>query len=275
MAKGISIHIGVTEFEDAAYGNLVDTTSCGFDAKELGAIATKSGFAATVYHDYVDLATVRRAVADAAARLQAGDYFLLTQSSHGFAANGTLPRAWCFSDAKLDRDHTPNSVESVESWLSGFRDGVRILVIANCCFAGPPPGADERKVLVLPPEAADKIASRDLRMVAGPAALFNNAVFAVLRVLPPPPAPRFNSHIYELAACDGNSVAFDGSATNRMCPFTQQVYDLVAANLHGDFDDFMTKLQTACQAASLSDPILTPYEVVNAKYAHVGPYRVA
>ncbi len=137
MSKGISLHIGLNQFDPAHYGSSGVLKGCENDAGDLEKIAGQQGFqtqcllTTQATRDAVIIA-VRRA----AFELQKGDIFLLTYSGHG----GRLPdrnrdeddlldETWCLYDGQLIDD------ELYVLWI-GFKAGVRILVISDSCHSG-------------------------------------------------------------------------------------------------------------------------------------------
>ena len=274
MSKGISIHVGVEEFDDPPYGTLANTISCAKDAEKLAKVAKDRGY--TVKEPFtgnVELEVVKKAVEQAAAELNADEYFLLTISSHGFPAFGSQPRAWCFSDKKLDRDQDPNdpNIDSVEAWLRLFKPNVRVLVIANCCFAG----ADDSNVLTLPSAAVWKMASLDPRFRRDQARPWiDRVLFNINKVFTFSKKATFDAHVEEIAACGKKERARDGNDASKMTPFAQIICDLAEKNTHSDFVNFMDLIEPIRTAASLPRPVRTPYDVLSAAYQSVGPYRV-
>jgi hypothetical protein len=274
MSKGISIHVGVKEFDDPPYGTLAHTISCVNDAEKLAKVAKDRGYTVkSPFIGNVRLEVVKKAVEEAAEELKADEYFLLTISSHGFPAFGSQPRAWCFSDKKLDRDQDPNdpNTDSVEAWLRLFKPNVRVLVIANCCFAG----ADDSKVLTLPPAAVLKIASLDPRFKRDQArSLFDKVLFNINKVFTFRQKATFDAHVEEIAACGKKDRALDGMDPNKMTPFAQIIFDLADKNTHSDFVNFVDLIEPLRMAGSLPKPARTSYDVLSAAYQSVGPYRV-
>jgi hypothetical protein len=274
MAKGISIHVGVRKFKNAAYPGLPDTISCEQDALELGCIAAKMNFTPHIFVDDVSIASVKTAIITAAQVLEAGDYFLLTISTHGYPGTGAVPRGWCFSDGRVDRDEWVTSPDSVERWLRALKPGVRALIIANCCYGGSqdlelPPGA-----LVLPAAIALHVARNDPRYLLKQKKDWKTWWSSIWKTTPVPKQPTFNFHLYEVAACAADKLALDGRVDTEMCPFSKQVRDLVVAGGYAGFAGFMTMLEANCVKASIPEPMLTPYDVQDTNFAATGPWCI-
>jgi hypothetical protein len=111
--------------------------ACEADATSMEAIAGETGYESHVL--LTPAATrdsVRDAIRDAAARLQAGDIFLVSYAGHGGQVpdvSGDEPdfsdETWCLYDGQLIDD------ELRELW-KGFAPGVRVLVFSDSCHSG-------------------------------------------------------------------------------------------------------------------------------------------
>ena len=143
-AKGLSLHVGLNEIDpnhyDGSHGYL---SSCINDANAMADLARSQGF--DVLGVLTNQAGTRQAVKsafmDAAARLKAGDVFLFTYSGHGSnvmdenadelqdAEPDRLDETWCLYDGMLVDD------EVYKMWQS-FAEGVRVLVLLDCCHSG-------------------------------------------------------------------------------------------------------------------------------------------
>ena len=138
MAKGVSLHIGLNRVDPGHYagwdGALV---ACESDAKAMKRLAAARGFKTTMLLTrQAKAAAVTRTIAEAAARLGAGDTFFLTYSGHG----GQVPDS--NGDEKDDQDETRvlYDRELVDDELytlwAKFKQGVRILVLSDSCHSG-------------------------------------------------------------------------------------------------------------------------------------------
>ncbi len=146
-ARGISLHVGVNSVDSLHYqgwnGQLV---ACQADANDMQSIAQSLGYETTLL--LTQDATrhhVKQAIESASRQLGKGDIFFLTYSGHGgqipketgqsglnlYDSDGTdqLDESWCLYDAQLLDDELNH--------LYGlFQDGVRILLIQDCCHSG-------------------------------------------------------------------------------------------------------------------------------------------
>lgn len=138
MAQGISLHLGLNSVDPTHYQGWDGAlNACEADARAMERIATARGFAATkLLSGDGTRAALERAIANAAATLQAGDSFLLSYSGHGGQIpdfNGdeddALDETWCLFDGELLDD------ELYQFWKK-FRRGVRITVISDSCHSG-------------------------------------------------------------------------------------------------------------------------------------------
>lgn len=146
-ARGISLHIGLNSVDSVHYqgwnGQLI---ACEADAEDMQSIARGLGYETTLLltrsatrHD------VRQAMESASRQLVKGDIFLLTYSGHGgqipkdaelsgfnlYDSDTTdqLDESWCLYDAQLLDDE-------LNHLYGQFQDGVRILLIQDCCHSG-------------------------------------------------------------------------------------------------------------------------------------------
>jgi hypothetical protein len=132
---GRSVHLGVDVVSGFRYGNRVSPLQrANVDATELGRIAARRGFSVTALRNSrATTDNLLDAIRRAAAELRRDDTFVLTFSGHGLAAethNG-FQQSWCLFDDVLVR-YGPDGLDAA---LTQFEDGVRVMIIANCCFA--------------------------------------------------------------------------------------------------------------------------------------------
>ena len=85
MSSGLSVNIGLNQVDPSKYNGWNGALGgCIPDAKDMAAIAKAQGLSTTILTDgQATSAAVLQAISDAAAKLQAGDYLLLTYSGHG------------------------------------------------------------------------------------------------------------------------------------------------------------------------------------------------
>ena len=163
--NAISIHLGLNKVDPAHYGSEARLYGCINDARDMGELATSTGFtpAPPLIDEGATVAKVKAAIRKAAAMLQAGDSLLVTYSGHG----SQIPDAnigeeldhhdetWCLYDRMLLDD------ELAALWAK-FKRGVCITVLSDSCHSGTvtrapgfaPPGsaAAGRRPRLLPKE---------------------------------------------------------------------------------------------------------------------------
>ncbi len=135
---GLSLHVGLNVIDKNHYGTDGKLAACIADAEAMKAIATDRGY------EVMDLLTdgqgtrdaVIAGISEAAGKLKSGDTFLYTYAGHGSQMHDfnrdeadNLDETWCLFDGMLLDD------EAYELW-SRFDEGVRILVILDCCHSG-------------------------------------------------------------------------------------------------------------------------------------------
>src|SRR5436305_1164292 len=167
-AKAVSLHIGLNAVSAAAYGGWDGPlAACEFDALDMAAIAKAEGMQSTVLlTKKATRANVLGGMRAAAKTLKAGDFFFLSNSSHGGQVpdvSGDEPdkqdETWCLYDGQLIDDEL-----YVE--LSKFAAGVRILVLSDSCHSGsvtragpPPPAPPGQRPKLMPPAVALRVYS--------------------------------------------------------------------------------------------------------------------
>lgn len=138
MTTGISLHVGLNAVDPNHYaGWSGPLNACEADAADMQLIARSRGFDSTVLLTaQATRAAVTGAIANAAARLGAGDIFLLSMSSHGGQIpdlNGDEPdgldETWCLYDGQLIDDELSYA-------LGAFAAGVRVVVVSDSCHSG-------------------------------------------------------------------------------------------------------------------------------------------
>ena len=138
MAKGIALTVGLNSVDPHHYaGWSGDLLACEADAKDMATLAQHAGFTvSTLLTKAATKQAVLDKIASAAARLETGDIFLFTNSSHGGQLpdkNGDEPdgqdETLCFYDGELVDDE-------LYAALGAFRAGVRILAFSDSCHSG-------------------------------------------------------------------------------------------------------------------------------------------
>lgn len=138
MPKGISLHVGLNAVDPKHYaGWSGPLNACEADAADMRLIAQSCGFeSAVLLTAQATRAEVIGGIARAAGRLETGDIFLLTMSSHGGQVpdmNSDEPdgrdETWCLYDGQLIDDELSYA-------LAAFAAGVRVVVISDSCHSG-------------------------------------------------------------------------------------------------------------------------------------------
>lgn len=150
MTIGHSLHIGLDAVSGFRYGvRLRPLASAARDAAELARISKRRGFSARVLRDaQATRANVHAAIEDAVRGLRRNDTFVLSFNGHGLAVqtHAGFQQSWCLFDGAIVRF----GQDGLDAALAKFRAGVRILIIANCCFAAP----GSRSTIRTPPARA-------------------------------------------------------------------------------------------------------------------------
>jgi hypothetical protein len=136
--RAVSLHVGLNSVSPAHYaGWSGDLVACEFDAEDMAALAKAAGIRPTVLLTRKGTRdNVLGAMRATARQLKSGDLFLLTYSGHG----GQVPdvtgeeddkkdETWCLFDGQLIDDE-------LYLELTGFAEGVRILVFSDSCHSG-------------------------------------------------------------------------------------------------------------------------------------------
>lgn len=141
--KGLSLHVGLNNVDEAHYGRIRELKGCINDALSMADLATKQGFEilGMLTDQHATRDAVKGKLLEAAQRLEAGDIFFYTYSGHGSNLrdmNGDEPKlkpgdlfdeTWLLYDGMLIDD------EAGELWTS-FKPGVRVLILMDCCHSG-------------------------------------------------------------------------------------------------------------------------------------------
>jgi hypothetical protein len=140
VPKGISLHVGLNHVDAAAYGGWDSALAgCVNDAHDMAAIATAEGYRVTILVERrATAAAVLNEIRATAAKLTAGDEFLLTFAGHGAQIDDAdtedveptgFDETWVCWDRQLLDDE-------VYAALAGFAADVRILVISDSTHCG-------------------------------------------------------------------------------------------------------------------------------------------
>ncbi len=138
MGRGVSLHLGLNKVDPEHYGGWSgELTACEADAEDMEGIAKARGFETElVLTDAATRPTLLSRIAKHAESLGAGDTFFLSYSGHGGQVPDVhgdepdhLDETWCLYDGQLIDDE-------LHMALGRFREGVRLVVLADCCHSG-------------------------------------------------------------------------------------------------------------------------------------------
>jgi hypothetical protein len=251
-AKGYSLHVGLNLVDPVHYQGWDGAlTACEFDAEDMADLARQVGYEAQlILTKKAKRDTVIGAIRDIAAKMKAGDIFLLSYSGHGgqvpdFSGDEALERpddvvdeTLCLFDGQLIDD------ELYALWAA-FPADSRVLVISDCCHSG-----SNIKARMIDDMLAEEPAA-DLRPRAMPLAVssrvarrqrdFYRDVAAKVSAAWGGPATRemalpVSASVRLISACQDNQVALDG-LTNGL--FTGRMLETWGAGaFQGDYGAF-------------------------------------
>jgi metacaspase-1 len=133
MTIGCSLHIGVPRVEPTLPEAAVPLPAAENDAIAMLTIAQQQGFRSeTLIAERATADSILNSIRRNADSLKPGDIFLISFSGHGRQLPGSQGRkqenAWVTYDRPVGR-------EELQSALSQFKKGVRIVGISDCCFS--------------------------------------------------------------------------------------------------------------------------------------------
>lgn len=148
MPRAISIHLGVNDPQQCEGQKLQHSEATAW---RMAGLAAQAGYQAlrVLRGPEAMRQALRRELEAAAGALCAGDILFVSFSGHGALQRNLAcgehgwDEAWCLHDGILLDDE-------LADWWRRFRRGVRILVVAECCYAG----GNARDALIPPPFAA-------------------------------------------------------------------------------------------------------------------------
>ncbi|MEL6672261.1 MAG: caspase family protein [Bacteroidota bacterium] len=155
MEKGYSLHIGVNQLDLGNYkgsGDLLDLPVCEADAKAMASIAFDLNYQETrvLLTKSATKSKIKRILKRYSKELKAGDALLLTFSGHGGKATfrDNFYRTQIDEDPDKAPDEEPDKEKeywclydgilkdtSLVKWLYKFKKGVKITIVADCCFS--------------------------------------------------------------------------------------------------------------------------------------------
>ncbi|MCP9956828.1 MULTISPECIES: caspase family protein [Streptomyces] len=234
-ATGLSLHIGLNTVDPARYdgwdGRLV---ACENDARDMAALARDAGYADTVLlTGEATVEGVTAALREAAGRLREGDAFLLTYSGHGGqvpdeTAGDDEPDALDETLVLYDRQYLDDELNRE---LARFADGVRTLVLLDCCHSG---SGIEVRDLLTPEALRDQFGTADrdeveevsrLMPVARQGTLYQRDKEFFRGLQQELRAPGRPADALLISACQDNQVAADGPVNGRFTGTLLEVWD--------------------------------------------------
>jgi len=140
--KGLSLHIGINEVDPGHYGEKFPLLGCVNDSLDLMAFTKKEGYDSTLLtNQMATVDTVTAIIKRAAQKLERGDVFLMSVAAHGsqlpdlngdekeLNSNDIFDETWAMYDRMWIDD------ERGRLW-NLFKEGVKIIVIADTCHSG-------------------------------------------------------------------------------------------------------------------------------------------
>jgi hypothetical protein len=265
--RAMSLHIGLNGVSAASYAGWDGPlAACEFDANDMAALARTRGITPTVLLTKKATRTaVLAALRRAAKALKAGDFCLVTYSGHGGQVPDTngdeadkKDETWCLFDGQLIDDEL-----YVE--LSGFAEGVRVLVLSDSCHSGtvtrevppPPPPPGQRARLM--PDAVGR------RVYAAHRAFYDklqaDAAVAARRSYTDPDAAlanvggaaeatklvgRFKASVLLISGCQDNQSSMDGDHNGAFTEQLLKVWDHGA--FRGSYASFHAQIRAGMPA---------------------------
>jgi len=138
MAKGIALNIGLNKVDPVHYSGWDGALKgCINDANAMKEIGEYQDFLITqLLNEQATRSNVISELKHAATTLSAGDILFISYSGHGgqipdsnHDEDDFLDETWCLYDAQLIDDE-------LKALLTGFKVGVRILVVSDSCHSG-------------------------------------------------------------------------------------------------------------------------------------------
>ena len=241
MKKGISIHIGLNYVDPDRYdgwdGELV---ACEYDAKDMAALAKARGFKPSMLLGAKATAkAVTTAIRKAAESLKSGDTLFVSYSGHGGQvedlnsdegrygdARDRKDETWCLFDRELVDD------ELAALW-AGFKKGVRILVLADCCHSGSTtrevPKKPKGRVRLMPPSTAARVYEKHK-------ALYD----AIQSSLTGSEEEQIKATVLLISGCMDNQLSSDGDFNGLFTETLKEVWD--NGSFSGGYRSFRNKI---------------------------------
>ncbi|MCK5919112.1 MAG: caspase family protein [Cocleimonas sp.] len=238
MTKGISLHIGLNHIDPAYYGDESRLSGCENDANDYVKIATSTGFKVTkLLNEEATCQRVLQFIKQAAATLTDDDIFFISYSGHGSYLPDTSgdeadrqDETWCLYDRMLIDD------ELKSAW-TGFKSGVRILIISDSCHSG-----TVDRPLLEDQSQGNPPASRSLPIKALQQALKkDNTFYTSLKTKGG--GTRISASIVLLAGCQDNEESLDIGINGAFTATLKRVWG--RGNFNGNYEQFLTQIKSS------------------------------
>lgn len=272
---GLSLHIGVNRCNPEHYSGWEGPlSSCENDADVMQEIARSQGFETMqLKTDQATRDSVRQAMLDAAARLAAGDMYLVTYSGHGGQVRDVdgderdqRDDTWCLYDGQLLDDE-------LQVIYAEFAPGVRVLVLSDSCHSGTmlkdTTGPKKNRGTV-----DDFIYSRAMPRNAAIETFKNNRSFyARIQDALPRPRPKVNASVRLLSGCQEHEQSFGNKDFGRFTDAVRRVFS--GGAFEGDYKAFHREIVAA--VAQAMNPQTPGHAVIGAPdpdYDRQSPFRL-
>lgn len=261
MATGLSLVVGVSSVDPSKYASpfpaLPGATP---DALSMAEIARKQKFwTRLLLNADANSGDVLDAIQWAAAALQAGDIFMLYFSGHGTtvpsASGPKNEAAWLLYDRVVTKSE-------VQSLVTSFRAGVRIVVIVDSCNSG--------GILVPTAEAklVEEFGNLSFLIKSVPAFKTQETVNTVSPVKPEPTDLAATIFLLASSGPDENSISLTthGLFTQKLLPVWND------GRFTGTYVDFHLAITELVKAHQL--PFFQPFGVPNTAFATQKPFTI-
>ena len=273
--RGLSLHIGVNRCSGDHYrGWEGPLSSCENDADVMQDIARKQGFETTqLKTEQATRDAVKQAISDAAARLTAGDMFLITYSGHGGQVRDVdgdeldqRDDTWCLYDGQLLDDE-------LTVLYAAFAPGVRVLVLSDSCHSGTmlKKASDPREASGI---VDDYIYSRAMpRQAAIQTFKSNKSFYARIQEALPNPKPEVRASVRLLSGCQEHEQSFGNKEHGRFTNAVQTVFS--EGQFQGDYKSFHREIvATVAKAMNPQTPGHAVIGEPDPEYDHQNPFRI-
>ena len=270
------MHIGVNIVDPQHYSGWEGPlSSCENDVDTMCVIARKQGFETHVLKTAdATRGAVTGAIRDAASKLTAGDFFLLSYSGHGGQVNDIdgdeedgKDDTWCLFDGQLLDDE-------FRVLFASFGAGVRVLMLSDSCHSGTMLRGDRAAAPSHEVIKDDFVFSRVMpRQVAVGTLRKNRSRYMEIQQALPNPRPDIKASIRLLSGCQENEESFGNQETGRFTEAVKQVFQSGA--FKGNYEQFHAEIKEA--VSKVMNP-QTPGHmfigVANADFDRETPFKI-